>query len=251
MERTSRSCVAHLEPSPGQFSLALFVFYIDHAEELDPLISEVEMSRLKALITGSVLKIIGPIEYDLTATAETQGHIMSYNISSNISIFGDALRVTDRLDLDVSEFRQRVLSYVPFAFGDHLRAIFNLIPKITPGEMAQVIDIYNQHKSDLWRHMPGNLIDAVERYHIADGQTAHFRSARSSALLQNRRSQGAFPDLLRLLFPSRGMIRYVKPDLNYVRHGNTVVSDHRTKNCLHVFRDSNVYVGAPFRVFDG
>lgn len=159
---------AHLEPTPGQFSLGLFVFYIDHAEELDPLISQVEMSRLKVLITGSVLKIIDPIEYDLTATAETPGHIMSYNISSNISIFGDALRVADRLGLDVSEFRQRVINYIPFAYGDHLRAIFNLIPKITPAEMAPVIDIYKQHKSDLWRHMPGNLIDAVERYHIVD-----------------------------------------------------------------------------------
>jgi hypothetical protein len=67
----------------------------------------------------------------------------------------------------------------------------------------------------------------------------------------NRRSQDAFPDLLRLLFASRGMIRHVKPDLNYVRHGNTVVSDHRTKNSLLVFRDSNIYVGTPFRVFDG
>src|SRR5258705_6151292 len=93
---------------------------------------------------------------------------MSYNISSNISIFGDALRVADRFGLDVSEFRQRVINYIPFAYGEHLRAIFNLIAKITPEEMALVFEIYKQHKSDLWRHMPSNLIDVVERYHIVD-----------------------------------------------------------------------------------
>jgi hypothetical protein len=47
------------------------------------------------------------------------------------------------------------------------------------------------------------------------------------------------------------MIRYVEPYLDDVRHGNGLVSDYRTKNGLLVFRDSNIYVGTPFRVFDG
>jgi hypothetical protein len=177
----------HLEPTPGNFSLGLFAFYIDHAEELDPIISPEEMNRLKVLITGSVLKIVDPIEYDLTATAETPGHIMSYNISSNIPVFGDALRVADRLGLDVSEFRQRVINYIPFAWGDHLRAIFHLLPKINPAEMAPVIDIYKQYKSDLWRHMPSNLIDAVERYHIVD----------AVPVLRGFVRETAFPDYVR------------------------------------------------------
>jgi hypothetical protein len=159
---------AHLEPAPGQFSMRLFAFYMDHVKELDPIISPEERSRLTILIIGSVLKLIDPIEYDLTAIAETPGHIMSYNISSNISLFGDALRVADHLGLDVSEFRQRVINYIPFAYGDHLRAIFNLITQISAAEMAPVIEVYKQHKSDLWRHMPSNLIDTVERYHVVD-----------------------------------------------------------------------------------
>jgi hypothetical protein len=72
------------------------------------------------------------------------------------------------LGRDVSEFRQRIINYIPFAYGDHLRAIFNLIPKITPLEMGPVFDVYRQRKSDLWRHMPSNLIDAIERYHMDD-----------------------------------------------------------------------------------
>lgn len=159
---------AHLEPAPGQYSMGLFAFYLDHAKELDPIISSEDKNRLTHLITGSVLKNIDPIEYDLTATAETPGHIMSYSVSSNISLFGDALRVADHLGIDVSKFRQRVINYIPFAYGDHLQAIFNLVTRITPVEMTPVIEIYNQRKSDLWRHMPGNLIDAIERYHIVD-----------------------------------------------------------------------------------
>jgi hypothetical protein len=159
---------AHLEPAPGQFSMGLFAFYLDHAKELDPIIFSEDKSRLTLLITDSVLKNIDPIEYDLTATAETPGHIMSYSISSNISLFGDALRVADHLGIDVSKFRQHVINYIPFAYGDHLQAIFSLVAGITPVEMTPVIEIYKQRKSDLWRHMPGNLIAAVERYHIVD-----------------------------------------------------------------------------------
>jgi hypothetical protein len=159
---------AHLEPAPEQFSMGLFAFYLDHAKELDPIISSENKSRLTLLITGSVLNKIDPIEYDLTATDERPGYIASYSISNNIPLFGDALRVADHLDVDVGQFRKRIINYIPFAYGDHLRSIFNLIDHITPSEMTPVLGIYKQQKSDLWRHMPSNLIDAVERYHIVD-----------------------------------------------------------------------------------
>jgi hypothetical protein len=158
----------YLEPEPKQYSQGVFAYYLEHVKELDPVISSDNKDRLIQLITGSVFKGIDPATYDLTAASEQPGSVMAYSVSTNISLFGDALRVADHLGIDVSEFRQRIINYIPFAYGDHLRAIFNLIAKITTAEMGPVFEIYKQHKSDLWRHMPSNLIDVVERYHIVD-----------------------------------------------------------------------------------
>jgi hypothetical protein len=158
----------YLEPEPKQYSHGVFAYYLEHVKELDPVISLDNRNRLIHLVTESVFKNIDPATYELTAASEQPGNVMAYSVSINIPLFGDALRVAEHLGIDVSEFRQRVINYIPFAYGEHLRAIFNLIAKITPAEMALVFEIYKQHKSDLWRHMPSNLIDVVERYHIVD-----------------------------------------------------------------------------------
>ena len=68
--------------------------------------------------------------------------------------------------------------------------------------------------------------------------------------LLNRRSQDPFPDLVRLFFAPRGMIRRVQPHLENIRHGNPLMSDRRPEHRLFVFRDSNVCVRLSFRVFD-
>jgi hypothetical protein len=158
----------YLEPAPKQYSGAVFGFYLEHIKELGPAISPADKNRLALLITGSVLNNIDPATYDLTATDKQPGSVTSYTVSSNIPLFGDALRAAEHLSLDVSQFRQRVVNYIPFAFGDHLQAIFKLVPDISSSEIAPVIEIYKQHKSDLWRHMPSNLIDAVNQYQIVD-----------------------------------------------------------------------------------
>ena len=68
--------------------------------------------------------------------------------------------------------------------------------------------------------------------------------------LLNRRSQNPFPDLVRLFFAPRGMIRRVQPQLENIRYGNPLMSDHRPEHRLFVFRDSNVCVRLSFRIFD-
>jgi hypothetical protein len=118
----------YLEPAPKQYANGVFAFYLEHTKELDPVISSKHKDRLILLIAGSVFKNIDPANYDLTASSQQPGPVMAYSVGTNISLFGDALRLSHHLSVDVSEFRQRVINYIPFAYGDHLRAIFNLIP---------------------------------------------------------------------------------------------------------------------------
>jgi hypothetical protein len=155
-----------LEPTPGQYSPAVFAFYLQNAKVIGPTLTQQGRDRLLDLVGGSVFNIIDPANYSLTAVDIQQGHTTTYTVSGHIDVFGSALLVADHLGMDITKFRQRIINYIPFAYSDHLNAILRLCPDISAAELKAVIDTYIQHKSDLWRHQPGSFIYVVERHHI-------------------------------------------------------------------------------------
>jgi hypothetical protein len=155
-----------LEPTPGQYSPAVFSFYLQNSKIIEPSLTQRERDRLLDLLTGSVFSIIDPSNYPLTAVETQQGHTTSYSVSGHINVFGSALLVADRLGMDITKFRQRIINYIPFAYSDEISAILRMCPNISVAELRAVIDTYIQHKSDLWRHQPGSFIYVVERHHI-------------------------------------------------------------------------------------
>lgn len=155
-----------LEPTPGKYSPAVFAFYLQNTKSIEPSLTQRERDRFLDLLGGSVFNIIDPSNYPLTAVEIQEGHATSYNVSGHIDVFGSALLAADRLGMDITKFRQRIINYIPFAYGDHLSAILRLCPKISVAELKAVIDTYIQRKSDLWRHQPGSFIYVVERHHI-------------------------------------------------------------------------------------
>jgi hypothetical protein len=78
------------------------------------------------------------------------------------------MMVARDLEIDTTPFRQKIINYIPFAYSEDLHAIFGLVKAVTPTEFAPVLRVYRERRSDLWRHSPGNLIEALERFHIAD-----------------------------------------------------------------------------------
>jgi len=158
----------YLEPEPKKFAGGVFAFYLNHISELDPLLSSEDRNRMVELINGSVLGSINPANHDLTITEDRGGGATSYTTSSNIELFRDALLVAKHLGIDTTPFRKRIINYIPFAYSEDLQAIFELVKNITPAEFAPVMEVYKHRRSDLWRHMPSNFIDAVEQYHITD-----------------------------------------------------------------------------------
>jgi hypothetical protein len=158
---------ALLEQEPAQYNQDIFAFYLGHANDLARLITSSDKELLTKAITD-VFARIDPADYPLTITQEHAGGGTTYTYSSYIPLFRDAVLVADNLEMNTASFRQRIINYIPFAFSSELKAIFRLAGDISPQELSPIIEIYQKHESDLWRHRPSNFIDAAERYHISN-----------------------------------------------------------------------------------
>jgi hypothetical protein len=158
---------ALLEPEPGKFSHGVFHFFNAHFKDLAPLLEDKDRSRVKELLTDTVFKFVDPSTAEVTITRE-EGSSRSFSYSANIPLFGGAISTAKLLGLDITPYRQQIIDFIPFAFGDDLKTIFELVKSVQPEEMTSVLAVYKEHKSDLWRHQPLSFIDAVERFHIVE-----------------------------------------------------------------------------------
>jgi hypothetical protein len=155
-----------LEPSPKYYMSDVFEFYNGHAAELELRMTAEDRERMVELITEVVFSRMDPADSKLTITAE--GESNTYTTSTRIQIFRDALQAAQRLQLDITGFRRQILNLIPFAYGDDLTVIFDLIKEIRPDELKPVIDVYLVRDSDLWRHNPSSFIQAIRQYRVSD-----------------------------------------------------------------------------------
>ena len=226
----------YLEPAPKQYNPAVFGYYLQYEQTLKPLVSQQDKQRLERLLKGSVLNSIDPGDYDLTVTGEQGGHTTSYVVSSHISVFGSALLVAYRLVLDVGEFRQRIINYIPFAYSDHLQAILKLCPNITTAELGKVISIYSERKSDLWRHQPGNLVYTAEQYHVVAAAPVLKVLARESALAVDVRVRAL--KVAESLVPDREFLRQAFSAFSASTNaGDATVADTATELLISAYSD--------------
>lgn len=154
-----------LEPDPGKYNQGVFRFFNHNFKDLNPLLLEQDRKRLMELLTETVFKFLDPIKANVTITREEKNS-RSFSYSANMPLFGDAILTAKLLGLDITPYRQKFIDFIPFAVDNDLKTIFELVRSIQPNEMASVLAIYKDRKSDLWRHQPQSFVDAVEHYHI-------------------------------------------------------------------------------------
>ncbi len=156
-----------LQPSPDKYFPDVFDYYVGHLDKIDKYITDVEKHRLIDLVTGSVFDKFNPEGQQLTITSKTDGG-KAYTTHGWISIFGDCIKVANKLQIDVSKYRSKFISYIPFAYYEHLEAIFGLVKDIQECEIKGLMKVYTEKKSDLWRHMPDSMIRAAKAYSIKE-----------------------------------------------------------------------------------
>ncbi len=156
-----------LHPAPKQFIGDLFEYCLDHQIDIEKYITRTEKNEFIDLLTNTVLDKFDPGIQKLTITDQTGGSKL-YTTHSWISIFGSCIKVAQRLHIDVKKYRSKIISYIPFSYYEHLKAIFDLIKDITPQETKSLIKVYTDKSSDLWRNLPDSLVKAAKQYSIKE-----------------------------------------------------------------------------------
>lgn len=167
LDRTYKEFKLKLEPEKGKYSLDIFKFYIDNKKEINFLITKNEKDRLINLIEKSVFEKFDPGGQSLKITMQTESS-KSYRTHTWIHIFGDCIRIAYEFNLDVTKYKKKIINYIPFAYPEHLDAIFSLVKNFQPDDIKRLVAVYREKKSDLWRFMPDSFILASERYVIRE-----------------------------------------------------------------------------------
>lgn len=167
LSQTYKEFKLKLEPEKGKYSLDIFKFYIDNKKELNSLITKNEKDRLINLIEKSVFEKFDPGGQSLKITMQTESS-KSYRTHTWIHIFGDCIRIAYEFNLDVTKYKKKIINYIPFAYPEHLDAIFSLVKNFQPDEIKSLVAVYREKMSDLWRFMPDSFILASERYVIRE-----------------------------------------------------------------------------------
>ena len=157
-----------LQPEENKYIPSVFRYYNNHKEQIDTLITVDDKKRLKDLVENSIFEKFDPGKQKLKIS-QKEDQNCSYTTHSWIHIFGDCLLIIKELDIDVSKYRKKIISYIPFAYSAHIQAIFSIISTLKQAEISMLIRIYNEkRKDDLAHFMPTSFIDAAKRYNIKE-----------------------------------------------------------------------------------
>lgn len=182
-----REFLSRLQPSKGMYDLNVFRFYLENKDQLADLIKQKEKNRLLELIKSSIFDVFDPGQQELRIK-EKKGTSTTYATHQFISIFGACLKIAREFDAqDFSSYRQKILNYVPFAYHEHLEAIFALVPNPSASELEQVLRIYKNRKDDLLLFSPSRTISFLVHYKVEEGLEL-LRFFVESSEMHNRKS---------------------------------------------------------------
>ena len=161
-----------LEPAKGKYISDVFEYYLSNKDKIVRKWLTFDRKRLQTLLIDSILNKFDPGAQTLIIKARKPGGGKSYTTHAWIWTFGICLVIAQDLGINVSRFRKKIVGYIPFAYPEHLKAIFYLIPQLKKEEIDSLLTIYQEKRSDdLVRFMPTSFIDACKNYKISEAVT--------------------------------------------------------------------------------
>lgn len=143
----------------------IFSQYVSQQVVIDQFICDIDKEKLKKL-NLKFLTDLNPLNSGLVFNTENQYTVLDYILD-----YGEAIECAMLLGLDIANCRQNIINYIPFAYRNHLDSIFALTGNLSSDELEPVINVYLKKTDDLWRFMPENLLELIERYNIKEAET--------------------------------------------------------------------------------
>ena len=159
-----------LEPEKDKYQSDIFKYVVDNYKELIPLIKEnpEDKERLRHIIINEVFERIDPYNFEVNITnRDIKNMSISYSIDSRAVMFDSSIRLARMLNIDVKDYRKKIISFIPYAINETLEDIFELIPNPSDDEINMLLNIYNTpRKDDLEGFHPYSFIKAYRQYRL-------------------------------------------------------------------------------------
>ncbi|MFZ2206678.1 MAG: hypothetical protein WA061_05830 [Microgenomates group bacterium] len=152
-----------LQPEEGMYMPDVFSLFNHNYKDIERLITQANSERLIFLLNDSIFSKFDPGEHGIQDSNNHQTHTMH----AWISIFGDALVTAHKLHMDTSQYRDKIVNYLPFSFEQaELEAIFALAGELNENDTERLLTRYQDRSNDLWRYHPRSFIEAAKKYKL-------------------------------------------------------------------------------------
>ena len=159
-----------LEPERGIYQNDVFEYVVKNYKKLIPLIkgNPKDKECLRHLIINEVFERIDPCDYEVSITErDSRNMSISYSIDSSVVLFENSIRLARMLNIDVKDYRKKIISFIPYAINESLDDIFELIPNPSDDEINMLLNIYDTpRKDDLAEFHPYSFIKAYRQYKL-------------------------------------------------------------------------------------
>lgn len=125
--------------------IQLFSLVHTHFNLLETVWDKVIKEKIAEQVIDDVLNAIEPKEFSYEPNPK--GIDTSFAQNPTIRVFGQAISLAAVLNLDISRFRSKILSFLPHSSGDELIKSLKAIGTISPEEAKNILKIYSAKDS--------------------------------------------------------------------------------------------------------
>lgn len=159
-----------LQPEEKKFMMDVFEYFNRYEDIIKRYWTEEDKKRLRELVIDSVFEKFDPRGQELIINKQVDNS-RTYTMSSWIHIFRECIKIAKNQDLsiDTSKYRRKIAAYIPFAaFENTLLEILELLGNLHREEIEDLLNVYINKESDLWKFNPRSLIEVVKKQKITD-----------------------------------------------------------------------------------
>jgi hypothetical protein len=168
LSREYERFLALLGPEPGAVKYEVLEYYNKSFDRLSPSLTEVDKDNLIKIVTET-LDSVDPEIADFHADTEALDGV-SITMSPALFYMGDCIMVAEKLGIDLSNYRNKLVAYLPFATVESRKWLLNYLGNLSKAEVQKVISIYKIRSESLYYWSAGSIIEFIDNTRAQSGK---------------------------------------------------------------------------------